>query len=67
MEKDLEEFEGFYEKKILLESSHKRNILLLFLLRTICWTLWLNRNGWIFRDKLISSPRAIIFRLIFFI
>jgi hypothetical protein len=37
-----------------------------FLFGAICWTLWLNRNDYIFNNKLISSPRAIIFRLMSF-
>jgi hypothetical protein len=53
-------------KKILLERGNKWNSSLLFLVGTVCWTLWLNRNNCIFRDKLISSLKTIIFKLIFF-
>jgi hypothetical protein len=55
-----------FNDNFVLERGHIRNNLLFFLFGTVCWTLWLNRNNWIFRDKLISSPRAIIFRLISF-
>jgi hypothetical protein len=37
-----------------------------FLLGVVCWTLWLNRNYLIFNNKIISSPRALIFHLISF-
>jgi hypothetical protein len=33
----------------------------------ICWTLWLNRNDFVFNNSLISSPRAIGFRLLSFL
>jgi hypothetical protein len=65
MEKNHKKIEGYY-RKFLIREGHKRNSLLLFLLGTPYWTLWLNRNEWIFRDTLISSPREIICRLIFF-
>jgi hypothetical protein len=39
---------------------------LCFLFEAICWTLWPNRNDCIFNNRIISSPRAIIFRLISF-
>jgi hypothetical protein len=65
MEKNHKKFEGYY-RKFLIREGNKRNSLLLFLLGTPYWTLWLNRNEWIFRDTLISSPREIICRLIFF-
>jgi hypothetical protein len=35
-----------------------------FLFGAKCWTLWFNRNDFIFNNKLVSSPRALIFRLI---
>jgi hypothetical protein len=38
-----------------------------FLFRIVCWTLWLNRNDYIFNSKIISSPCVIIFRLISFL
>jgi hypothetical protein len=34
-----------------------------FLFGAVCWTLWLNRNDFIFNNKIISSPRALIFHL----
>jgi hypothetical protein len=40
---------------------------LFFLLGAACWTLWLNKNDYIFNQKLISSPRAIFFRIITFL
>jgi hypothetical protein len=35
-----------------------------FMFATICWTLWLNRDDFVLNNKLVSSPRALIFRLI---
>jgi hypothetical protein len=35
-----------------------------FMFGAICWTLCLNRNDFVFNNKLISSPRALIFCLI---
>jgi hypothetical protein len=47
--------------------SLQEMIVMWFLLGAICWTLWLNRNDFAFNNLLISSPRAIIFRLISFL
>jgi hypothetical protein len=33
----------------------------------ICWTLWLNRKNCVFNNLLISSSRAVIFKLISFL
>jgi hypothetical protein len=58
---------GFgFDDSFFLERGHKNNSLLFYLFGTVCWTLWLSRIDWIFRDKLISSPRAITFRLFSF-
>jgi hypothetical protein len=38
-----------------------------FLFGCVCWVLWFNRNDCIFNNTIISSPRAIIFRLISFL
>jgi hypothetical protein len=38
-----------------------------FLFGAICWTVWLNRNDYVFNNILISSPCTIIFRLISFL
>jgi hypothetical protein len=32
-----------------------------FLFCDVCWTLWINRNDLVFNNKIISSPRALIF------
>jgi hypothetical protein len=34
-----------------------------FLLGAIFWTLWLNRNDFIFNNKIVSSPKALFFHL----
>jgi hypothetical protein len=38
-----------------------------FLFEAICWTLWINRNDFVFNNKLIPSPRAIVFKLLSFL
>jgi hypothetical protein len=35
-----------------------------FLFGAVCWTLWFNHNNFVFNNKITSSPRALIFRLI---
>jgi hypothetical protein len=58
---------GFgFDDSFFLERGHKNNSLLFYLFGTVFWTLWLSRIDWIFRDKLISSPRVITFRLFSF-
>jgi hypothetical protein len=42
------------------------NGVLFFLFGAVCWSLWLNKNDWMFRNMLISSPRSVIYKLIFF-
>jgi hypothetical protein len=39
-----------FNDNFLLERGHKMNSVILFLLGTVCWTLWLNRNDWVFRE-----------------
>jgi hypothetical protein len=36
-----------------------------FLFDGVCRTLWLNRNDLVFNNKIMSSPRALIFSLIY--
>jgi hypothetical protein len=38
-----------------------------FIFEAVCWTLWLNRNDFVFNNLLIYSPHGIIFRLISFL
>jgi hypothetical protein len=49
-----------WSEDFLLERGGIQNRVVMFLFRVICWTLWLNRNDLIFKNKLISSPRALI-------
>jgi hypothetical protein len=42
----------------------KQNEKLTFLFGAISWTLWLNQNDLVFNSKIISSPKALIFKLI---
>jgi hypothetical protein len=32
----------------------------------VWWTLWLNRNDLVFRNKLVSSPNAVLHKLLIF-
>jgi hypothetical protein len=41
-----------FNDNFLLEKGYMRNNLLFFLFGTVCWTLWLNRNYWVFRNKI---------------
>jgi hypothetical protein len=41
----------------------KRNECLIFLFGVISWSLWLNKNDFIFNNKIVSSPRALIFKI----
>jgi hypothetical protein len=50
----------------LLERGHKGNGVMFFLYGAVCWQLWLNRNDWVFRDRIISSPHLVIYKLLFF-
>jgi hypothetical protein len=55
-----------WSEDFLLERGNKRHRVLMFLFRGICWTLWLNRNDLIFKNKIISSPRALIYKFLSF-
>jgi hypothetical protein len=56
-----------WSEDFLLERGDKRNRMLMFLFGAICWTLWLNRNDLIFKNKIISSPKALIYKLLSFL
>jgi hypothetical protein len=51
-----------FNDNFLLERGNKKDSVLFFLFGDA-----FNRNDWIFNQKLISSPRAIVFRLILFL
>jgi hypothetical protein len=55
-----------FNDEFLLERGHKDNGRVFFLFGVACWTLWLNRNDCVFRNKLVPSPNAILYKLIFF-
>jgi hypothetical protein len=55
-----------FNDEFLLERGRKDNGRVFFLFGAVCWTLWLNRNDWVFRNKLVSSPNANLHKLIFF-
>jgi hypothetical protein len=44
----------------------KLNSVLFFLFGAVCWTLWLNRNEFVFKNKIIPCSNAILYRLIYF-
>jgi hypothetical protein len=41
----------------------KHNGVLFFLLGVVCWTIWLNRNDLVFKNKIILTPNTILYRL----
>jgi hypothetical protein len=43
----------------LLERGNKNNDVFFWV---VCWTLWLNRNNWVFRNRLISYPNTILYK-----
>jgi hypothetical protein len=58
-----EKFRGVkdFNDNFLLGRGNKKYSVLFFLLGATCWTLWLNKNDYIFNQKLISSARSIFF------
>jgi hypothetical protein len=58
--------EDFRENFLMIKDSKEMKVIW-FLFGAVWWTLWLNRNDCIFNNKIISSPRAIIFRQISFL
>jgi hypothetical protein len=55
-----------FNDSFLLERGHKGNGVLFLLFGAVCWSLWLNRNDWTLRNRLISSPRSVIYKFLFF-
>jgi hypothetical protein len=55
--KSVKEFNDNYH----LERGNKNNGVLFFLFGVVHWTLWLNRNDWVFRNRLLPSPNAILY------
>jgi hypothetical protein len=49
-----------FNDKFLLERGNKNNGVLFFLFGDVCSTLWLNKNDWVFRDRSLTSPNAIL-------
>jgi hypothetical protein len=56
----------YFNDNFLLGRGRKGNGVFFFLFGIVCWLLWLNRNDWMFRNRLISSPCLVIYKLIFF-
>jgi hypothetical protein len=53
-----------FTEDFLFTRGDKRNKNLVFLSGAVSWTFWLNRNDLVFNNKIISSPRALIFKLL---
>jgi hypothetical protein len=51
----------------MLSRGDKRNGKLIFIFGAISWALWLNRNDLVFNSKIISTPKALIYKCIFFL
>jgi hypothetical protein len=49
----------------LLEMGNKSNGVLLFLFGAVCWTHGLNIHNFVFRNMLVSSPNAVLYKLLF--
>jgi hypothetical protein len=62
--KDVPKSVGDFKENFITSRGCKRVGIVWFLFGAVCWTLWLNRNDFIFNNKIISSPRALIFCLI---
>jgi hypothetical protein len=60
--RSVQDFSENFQSKL----GAKRMNVMWFLFGAICWTLWLNRNDFVFKNSLISS-HAVIFRLISFL
>jgi hypothetical protein len=56
-----------FNDNLFLERGVIEIVFLFFLFDVVCWSIWLNRNDWVFNQKLISSPRAIVFRFLSFL
>jgi hypothetical protein len=55
-----------FNDECLLQRGDKLNSMLFFLFGEVCWTIWLNRNDFIFKNKIIPNPNAILYRLLYF-
>uniref|UniRef100_J3L6R6 Reverse transcriptase zinc-binding domain-containing protein n=1 Tax=Oryza brachyantha TaxID=4533 RepID=J3L6R6_ORYBR len=60
---DLEMF--FY--LVVDRRTDKQSRVVLMLLGACCWSVWLIRNDMVFREKLVSSPCIIIYRVVSFL
>jgi hypothetical protein len=56
-----------FVEDFMFARGDKRNGMLVFLFGAISWTLWLNKNDLIFNNKIISIPRALIFKFVSFL
>jgi hypothetical protein len=56
-----------FNDNLFLERGVIEIVFLFFLFDVVCWSIWLNRNDWVFNQKLISFPRAIVFRFLSFL
>ncbi len=49
---------------VVWDRGKKRVWMVLF--ASVCWTLWLIRNDWVFKDILVSSPLQVVYRSLSF-
>ncbi len=40
--------------------------MLFLLFGAVCWTVWLNRNDFVFKNKIILNPNGILYMLLSF-
>jgi hypothetical protein len=55
-----------FNEECLCQRGDKRNGVLFFLLGAVCWTIWLNRNDLVFKNKIIPTPNTILYKLVSF-
>jgi hypothetical protein len=56
-----------FEENFLSKLGPEKMNVIWILFGAITWTLWLNRNDCGFNNSLVSSPCAIIYRLLSFL
>jgi hypothetical protein len=54
-----------FNDNFLLARGQKGNGVLFFLFGVVPWSLWLNRNDRVFRNRLISSSHSVVYKLFF--
>jgi hypothetical protein len=56
-----------FMEDFMFAGRDKHNEKLIFMFGVVFWSLWLNRNDLVFNNKIIASPKALIFKFVFFL